>query len=92
MDRVSRPDIVFPRARIAVYVDGCFWHRCPEHGTSPKANADYWVPKLLANVERDRRTTASLTAEGWTVLRFWEHEPSTRAADVVVATLNRRRS
>jgi len=67
-------DIVFTRCRVAVFIDGCFWHGCPLHGTSPKANAEYWGPKLARNVERDLETTAFLTASGWTVLRFWEHE------------------
>jgi DNA mismatch endonuclease, patch repair protein len=69
------PDIVFTRQRIAVFVDGCFWHRCPLHGSEPKANAHYWRPKLDANVARDRRNDAALVAAGWTVLRFWAHEP-----------------
>lgn len=71
----THPDIVFTRARVAVFVDGCFWHRCPEHGTIPKSNPNYWIPKLDANVARDQRVTAALEAEGWTVLRIWEHEP-----------------
>jgi DNA mismatch endonuclease (patch repair protein) len=71
----TRADIVFTRRRIAVYIDGCFWHGCPVHGTSPKANADYWTPKLARNVERDRESTAALESLGWTVLRFWSHEP-----------------
>jgi DNA mismatch endonuclease (patch repair protein) len=65
VDRGSaRPDIVFPRARVAVYCDGCFWHRCPEHGQIPKANRDYWEPKLARNVERDRETDAALAEAG----------------------------
>lgn len=82
-----RPDIVFSRRRVAVFVDGCFWHCCPEHGTSPKANSAYWTPKLQANVARDQRTTAALEAAGWTVVRIWEHEdPGAAAAKVVAAT------
>lgn len=69
-----RADVVFPRRRLALFVDGCFWHRCPEHGTSPRANAAYWGPKLDRNVERDRMQTAALRADGWTVVRAWEHE------------------
>jgi DNA mismatch endonuclease (patch repair protein) len=65
----TRPDIVFPKARVAVFVDGCFWHRCPIHGTSPKANSEYWTPKLDRIVERDRETDAALVALGWTVVR-----------------------
>lgn len=68
-----RPDIVFRGRRVAVFVDGCFWHRCAEHGTEPRANAGYWRSKLDRNVERDRRVTTALEADGWTVLRIWEH-------------------
>ena len=69
-----RADIVFGSARLAVYVDGCFWHGCPIHGTSPRANSDYWGPKLRRNRERDAETDRLLAAAGWTVLRAWEHE------------------
>lgn len=69
-----RADIVFTRKRIAVFIDGCYWHRCPEHATSPKTNSDYWLPKLARNAERDRETDTLLGEVGWTVLRFWEHE------------------
>lgn len=68
------PDIVFTRAKVAVFLDGCFWHACPEHGTVPKSNVGYWQPKLAANVERDRRVNKALTADGWLVRRVWEHE------------------
>ncbi|WP_033355409.1 very short patch repair endonuclease [Kitasatospora aureofaciens] len=67
-------DILFPGPRIAVFLDGCFWHGCPQHATSPKANAEWWRSKLDKNVARDLETTAHLAAAGWTVLRFWEHE------------------
>jgi len=83
----ARPDIVFTRSRLAVYVDGCFWHRCPLHGTEPKANSDYWKPKLDANVERDRRVTALLRHGGWDVIRIWSHVPPDEAADRVQAAL-----
>ena len=83
-------DIVFSRAKVAVFVDGCFWHRCPEHGTLPKANAQWWVAKLEGNAERDRRTDAELTRRGWLVLRFWEHTPTETAADEVESALSRR--
>ncbi|WP_421118538.1 very short patch repair endonuclease [Aquihabitans daechungensis] len=79
----ARPDIVFTKRRVAVFVDGCFWHSCPEHGTSPKSNTDYWLPKLQANVARDRRNDEALEAEGWTVLRIWEHEDVGVAAERV---------
>ena len=65
-------DLVFRPARVAVFVDGCFWHRCPEHGTHPKANSDYWTPKLDRNVARDRETDERLRREGWLVIRAWE--------------------
>lgn len=68
------PDILFGRARVAVFVDGCLWHRCPNHGVTPKVNTAYWLPKLDRNVERDRRVTDALLRSGWTVVRIWEHE------------------
>jgi DNA mismatch endonuclease (patch repair protein) len=70
----THPDIVFTKAKVAVFVDGCFWHMCPDHGRVPKSNPAYWVPKLNANVARDARVTGALEADGWTVVRFWEHE------------------
>jgi len=82
-----RADIVFTRARVAVFVDGCFWHRCPQHASSPKANAEWWRTKLDANVARDRRNDAILADAGWTVVRVWEHEEIERMADCVVAAL-----
>lgn len=80
-DLRSRPDIVFTRRKIAVFVDGCFWHACPEHCVVPSSNTDYWIPKLRANVERDRRNDRLLEGAGWLVLRVWEHEPAAEAAD-----------
>jgi DNA mismatch endonuclease (patch repair protein) len=82
-----RPDIVFTARRVAVFVDGCFWHVCPEHGTQPAANTWYWGPKLTRNVERDRAADAALAAAGWHVVRVWEHEPLDAAVAVVVAAL-----
>ncbi|CAM5420178.1 very short patch repair endonuclease [Streptomyces xanthochromogenes] len=67
-------DIAFGSAKIAVFMDGCFWHGCPQHATSPKANAEWWRTKLDKNMARDLETTEHLRAAGWTVLRFWEHE------------------
>jgi DNA mismatch endonuclease (patch repair protein) len=75
-----RPDFVFSRVRVAVFVDGCFWHCCPIHGAVPKANAGYWVPKLARNCERDEEVTRALQADGWNVVRVWEHEPPIDAA------------
>lgn len=69
-----RADIVFTRAKVAVFIDGCFWHGCPLHATYPKRNSEYWLPKLRRNTERDRETDQSLLSAGWTVVRFWEHE------------------
>ncbi|WP_416564343.1 very short patch repair endonuclease [Nocardia testacea] len=82
-----RADLVFPRRRIAVYVDGCFWHRCPDHATDPKNNAAWWAEKLAGNVARDRATDAALREAGWQVVRIWEHEDPVRAADRVQAAL-----
>lgn len=85
----ARPDIVFPSARVAVFLDGCFWHRCPEHGSAPKSNNHYWAPKLAHNVERDRRIDDALSAVGWTVVRVWEHEPPEQAVDRVARVVRR---
>lgn len=81
--RTTRPDIVFTRQRVAVYIHGCFWHLCPVHGTLPKSNRDYWVPKLEGNVERDYANERALKDAGWTVLQAWEHEPPEAVADRV---------
>lgn len=79
-----RADVLFTRARIAVFVDGCFWHSCPQHATFPTANADWWRNKLDRNVTRDQETDQHLKDAGWTVLRFWEHEDMTAAASLVI--------
>lgn len=78
-------DIVFPRQRLAVFVDGCFWHGCPDHGHVPRSNSHYWTSKLARNAARDRLTTAALEEAGWRVLRLWEHTPAYEAADVVLS-------
>lgn len=84
-----RADIVFPRKKIAVYVDGCFWHGCPVHGTWPKNNADWWRAKIEANQIRDQETDQQLIEAGWIVVRVWEHEhagdAAGRVAEAVVA-------
>ena len=82
-DRRRRADIVFTRVRIAIFIDGCFWHGCPEHYVEPKSNVSYWRPKIVANRERDLRSTRSLTDAGWRVLRFWEHEDPERVAAAI---------
>lgn len=76
-------DIAFPRQKLAVFVDGCFWHGCPHHGTQPSTNAEWWSAKLATNVARDRDTDHLLRAEGWRVLRIWEHVPVSQAAEQV---------
>ncbi len=75
--------MVFTRRRVAVFVDGCFWHSCPTHATTPTANRDWWVEKLQRNQQRDRQTDERLHELGWTVLRFWEHEDPVAAVDVI---------
>jgi DNA mismatch endonuclease (patch repair protein) len=87
VDGVSA-DIVFPGARVLVFVDGCFWHGCPRHATFPKTNTGYWLPKLEENKERDKRQTDRLRKAGWKVIRIWEHDclpPTTRAIARVLA-------
>lgn len=80
-------DVAFPKKRIAVFVDGCFWHGCPEHGTESRTNTEYWLPKLERNRARDAETEHHLRQFGWTVLRVWEHESSNAAVDRVIATI-----
>lgn len=78
-----RADIVFTRARVAAFIDGCFWHGCPEHATWPRTNADFWRQKIEGNRERDRDTDQRLREAGWTVLRFWEHEAAADVAEAI---------
>ena len=78
-----RPDIVFVGAKVAVFIDGCFWHGCPIHYVKPRTKSHYWDPKLLDNVERDRRQTMLLEDAGWRVLRLWEHQVKTDLDQVV---------
>ena len=85
-----RADIVFTRARTAVFVDGCFWHRCPIHGSAPKSNVDWWAAKLDANVARDRETDAEMIASGWEIVRVWEHEDPSQAATRIEAVVRSR--
>jgi len=86
----SRADMVFPRQQVAVFVDGCFWHGCPEHGTWPKANASWWKEKIQANIARDERVTLQLEFAGWTVIRVWEHEDPEAAAERIEAVVRSR--
>ncbi|MQA35916.1 very short patch repair endonuclease [Modestobacter roseus] len=83
-------DIAVLRCKLAVYIDGCFWHSCPEHFHLPKANADWWVRKMAMNRARDAASTAQLEALGWTVLRFWEHEPPAEVASTILAAARYR--
>ncbi len=82
-------DVAFPRSRLAVFVDGCFWHGCPEHGTAPRSNAWWWEEKLTTNRARDQDTGSALQEAGWRVLRLWEHTEPTIAADMVEQALQR---
>lgn len=84
-----RPDLVFTRCRLAIFVDGCFWHACPDHGRQPTRNEWYWSSKLHRNVERDRAADQALIAAGWKVLRVWEHTSAEQAADLVEGELDR---
>lgn len=84
----ARPDIVFTRARVAVFVDGCFWHCCPQHGRQPDVNGDYWGPKLERNVARDRAADRALTSAGWKVLRVWEHEAPEGAVERIISVVD----
>lgn len=88
-----RADIVFTRARVAVFIDGCFWHGCPEHYTSPTSHADFWAAKITANIARDSDTNTRLTSAGWTVIRVWEHEePATAVLRIEKALGSARRT
>ena len=84
-----RPDFVFPRLRIAVFVDGCFWHGCPIHATQPKQNAKFWCEKIARNQARDLLVTRQLRARGWQVLRLWEHELTRKHGRRLLARLRR---
>ncbi|GAA4821987.1 very short patch repair endonuclease [Streptomyces ziwulingensis] len=84
-------DLVFRPVRVAVFIDGCYWHGCPEHYVPPKTNSGYWSEKVLRNVTRDRDTDKRLREAGWLVLRFWEHQPSDTCADVIAAAVLARR-
>lgn len=87
-----RADIVFTRARVAVFIDGCFWHGCPVHATWPRTNAAFWKDKIETNRARDRDTDRRLEEAGWVVLRFWEHEAPEAAAERVASVVATRRA
>ncbi len=86
-----RADLVFPGARVAVFVDGCYWHGCPEHYRPATKNAEFWQGKIDGNRDRDRETNEMLRAAGWTVVRVWEHEPARTAADAITEVVRARR-
>lgn len=91
-DLLVKPDVVFPRLRVAVFVDGCFWHSCLDHGGMPSSNRTYWANKLAGNLIRDRRVDRLLRQAGWHVVRLWEHVQPTEGADMVVAAIAAARS
>lgn len=78
-------DIAFPGKRLAIFLDGCFWHGCETHKKIPKANGDWWHAKIQGNRQRDRETTGMLIARGWTVMRFWEHDAPGDVAEAVIS-------
>jgi len=84
-----RPDFIFAARRLAVFVDGCFWHGCPRHGTRPRGNAGFWRAKFRRNQERDRRNSRHLRRAGWKVLRLWEHELKPKARTTLLAKLRK---
>jgi DNA mismatch endonuclease, patch repair protein len=83
-----RPDIVFTRRRLAVFVDGCYWHGCPQHGTQPRTNSEYWQAKIARNQARDVRVSRALRAAGWAVIRVWEHDPPEAVAERITRLLH----
>lgn len=82
--------MVFTRRKVAVFIDGCFWHSCPDHGSEPKSNPGYWGPKLARNRKRDAENTAALDSAGWRVIRAWEHTPPEEIAAEVAAAVAAR--
>lgn len=91
-DRRRRADIVFTRARLIVFIDGCFWHGCEQHYTVPATHPEFWAEKRAKNMARDAETTERLRAEGWNVVRFWEHETTQAIADAITDAYTRLRN
>lgn len=85
-------DVAFSGLRVAVFVDGCFWHGCPQHATWPKQNAEFWRAKILANQQRDRDTDERLRAGGWEVVRIWAHEPPEQAVERIAMLVEERKA
>ncbi|WOF16781.1 very short patch repair endonuclease [Methanoplanus sp. FWC-SCC4] len=86
-DLPGKPDIAFTKYKIAVFIDGCYWHKCPECFREPKTNTEFWMNKINGNVERDKKITKELEDSGWTVLRFWEHEVR-KNPDLIIKKIN----
>jgi DNA mismatch endonuclease (patch repair protein) len=86
-----RVDVAFPRWLVAVFVDGCFWHGCPEHGTEPRENSAYWLAKLARNRERDQRNNEGLIEAGWRIVRLWEHESVERGVEAIRSAISEQR-
>lgn len=85
-----RIDIAFPRQKVAVFIDGCFWHSCPDHGKIPARNGEWWAEKLRKNAHRDMTTNEALMHEGWTVVRAWEHQDAAEVAELVARVVRAR--
>jgi DNA mismatch endonuclease (patch repair protein) len=90
--RRRKADLVFTRAKVAVFIDGCFWHGCPEHRQRPKTNAKFWADKIARNQARDRETDDALRVAGWAVLRFWEHHEIHATANSIIEAVARQSS
>ena len=88
----GKPDILFPSCKLAIFVDGCFWHNCPIHGEIPKTNTSFWKKKIERNVERDKEVNALLQSQGWSVLRVWEHVINDSLDSVILEISKRVRS
>lgn len=86
---IGKPDFAFPKQKVAVFVDGCFWHGCPKHAVQPKGNSTFWAEKLTANKARDCRVNRELRAKGWHVVRIWEHDLAQRCRPAVVRRIQR---